>query len=277
MRAGAPAGDGAIVVRLGASARPCPNSRREPARSASVGKRGEGTQCGSESSDRAPAADFRNGTAIAPIAAPFAPARLDFPRERNLRSRSAPTARTGYCSTPRPICASKSPPTPQLAPPIDAGCAGEPDQGRRADQRRRRSCRRPVDAARGAAVQPLRLAARARRARREQRSSTFWRPTSSRGSNCRSARPRQIDGAGVDLGLTVEAFAAPGKVALYLEDVGAPRLRHADRRHAGLAGYRAGDRRRVLLHPRLRARSTTGLAEPSEGRRAGVLRRHALA
>jgi pyrroloquinoline quinone biosynthesis protein B len=33
--------------------------------------------------------------------------------------------------------------------------------------------------------------------------------------------PQQIRGAGVDLGLAVEAFAAPGKVALYLEDAGA--------------------------------------------------------
>ncbi len=32
---------------------------------------------------------------------------------------------------------------------------------------------------------------------------------------------QQIRGAGVDLGLAVEAFAAPGKVALYLEDAGA--------------------------------------------------------
>jgi pyrroloquinoline quinone biosynthesis protein B len=32
---------------------------------------------------------------------------------------------------------------------------------------------------------------------------------------------QQIQGAGVDLGLAVEAFAAPGKVALYLEDAGA--------------------------------------------------------
>jgi pyrroloquinoline quinone biosynthesis protein B len=33
--------------------------------------------------------------------------------------------------------------------------------------------------------------------------------------------PRRIEGAGVDLGLAVEAFAAPGKVALYLEDAAA--------------------------------------------------------
>lgn len=33
--------------------------------------------------------------------------------------------------------------------------------------------------------------------------------------------PQPIAGAGVDLGLAVEAFAAPGKVALYLEDAGA--------------------------------------------------------
>ena len=31
-------------------------------------------------------------------------------------------------------------------------------------------------------------------------------------------KPFKLEGAGVDLGLTVEAFAVPGKVALYLED-----------------------------------------------------------
>ncbi|MDP1847415.1 MAG: pyrroloquinoline quinone biosynthesis protein PqqB [Solirubrobacteraceae bacterium] len=31
-------------------------------------------------------------------------------------------------------------------------------------------------------------------------------------------KPFELEGAGVDLGLTVEAFAVPGKVALYLED-----------------------------------------------------------
>ena len=31
-------------------------------------------------------------------------------------------------------------------------------------------------------------------------------------------RPFELEGAGADLGLTVEAFAVPGKVALYLED-----------------------------------------------------------
>ena len=34
-------------------------------------------------------------------------------------------------------------------------------------------------------------------------------------------QPAPISGAGVDLGLTVEAFAVPGKVALYLEDASA--------------------------------------------------------
>ena len=33
--------------------------------------------------------------------------------------------------------------------------------------------------------------------------------------------PQQIRGAGIDLGLAVEAFATPGKIALYLEDAGA--------------------------------------------------------
>ena len=36
--------------------------------------------------------------------------------------------------------------------------------------------------------------------------------------------PLRIRGAGVDLGLAIEAFAAPGKVALYLEDAGAANL-----------------------------------------------------
>jgi pyrroloquinoline quinone biosynthesis protein B len=34
-------------------------------------------------------------------------------------------------------------------------------------------------------------------------------------------KPTPISGAGVDLGLTVEAFAVPGKIALYLEDASA--------------------------------------------------------
>ena len=42
-------------------------------------------------------------------------------------------------------------------------------------------------------------------------------------------QPFKLEGAGVDLGLTVEAFAVPGKVALYLEDASPPRLRHAAR------------------------------------------------
>jgi pyrroloquinoline quinone biosynthesis protein B len=33
--------------------------------------------------------------------------------------------------------------------------------------------------------------------------------------------PQRIEGAGVDLGLSIEAFASPGKIALYLEDANA--------------------------------------------------------
>ena len=34
-------------------------------------------------------------------------------------------------------------------------------------------------------------------------------------------QPLELTGAGIDLGLTVEAFAVPGKIALYLETAGA--------------------------------------------------------
>ena len=44
-------------------------------------------------------------------------------------------------------------------------------------------------------------------------------------------KPFKLEGAGVDLGLTVEAFAVPGKVALYLEDKSAGRLRQPRGRH----------------------------------------------
>jgi pyrroloquinoline quinone biosynthesis protein B len=46
-------------------------------------------------------------------------------------------------------------------------------------------------------------------------------------------RPFELQGAGVDLGLTVEAFAVPGKVALYLEDKAATS-------HAGSEGDTIG-------------------------------------
>ena len=108
--------------------------------------------------------------------------------------------------------------TPQLARRPEGGLAPQPHQGRRADQRRRRPHHRADQPARGAALLDLRLRPGAGDPARRTRSSRCWPSRSSRASRYALDKPFKLEGAGVDLGLTVEAFAVPGKVALYLED-----------------------------------------------------------
>jgi len=64
--------------------------------------------------------------------------------------------------------------------------------------------------------------------------------------------PTKIIGAGVDLGLAVEAFAVEGKIALYLEDAAADRIsaRRSAIRSACASAIRL--RRSLFLYSRLR-------------------------
>ena len=68
------------------------------------------------------------------------------------------------------------------------------------------------------------------------------------------------------LGLTVEAFPVPGKVALYLEDATAgPGFGTASRRHHRARDQRSGHGRALLLHSRLRRRRRRHRSPGSQG------------
>ena len=108
--------------------------------------------------------------------------------------------------------------TPDLHADPQARAAPQPDQGRGADQRRRRPHHRPDQPARGAALLDLRLRPGARRPCAPTPSSTCWPSRSCRASSSSSTSRSGSRAPALDLGLTVEAFAVPGKVALYLED-----------------------------------------------------------
>ena len=88
-------------------------------------------------------------------------------------------------------------------------------------------------------------------------------------------RPLQL-GAAVEVagGLAIEAYAVPGKVALYLELAG-PDLGTREGDSIGLKVSDPADRRRLPLHSGLR-RCRWYARKAARRRRAGPLRRHAL-
>ena len=65
--------------------------------------------------------------------------------------------------------------------------------------------------------------------------------------------PIETHGAGIDLGIAIEAFAAPGKIALYLEDAGAADFGTRTGDTLGLRIIETSQRQVVLLYPWLRA------------------------
>ena len=67
-------------------------------------------------------------------------------------------------------------------------------------------------------------------------------------------KPFKLEGAGVDLGLTVEAFAVPGKVALYLEDKSSSRLRQPEGDTIGLKITDPAEKKSFFYIPGLRCR-----------------------
>ena len=154
----------------------------------------------------------------------------------------------GSCSTHRPTCASRSLPPPSLRPGPATRLREQPHQGRSSHQRRCRSRRRPAQPARRHPLRPLRLRAGARHPARQPRSSTC----STRPASTAVALPLDASTAPLGNELTVEAFAVPGKVALYLEQAAAGPTRHARGRHASASGSATAHRRRLPLHPGLR-------------------------
>ena len=82
------------------------------------------------------------------------------------------------------------------------------------------------------------------------------------------------DFAGRSLGLAIEAFAVPGKVALYAEEEGEADLGTAEGGHGRTRGERR-EGRMLSLRARLR-RALGGAARPPARRAPRVLRRHAL-
>ena len=126
---------------------------------------------------------------------------------------------TGLCSTPRPICASKSPRRPALAPRRRRRRARQPDQGGRGDQWRRRPCRRAAESARGAAVHASTARAACSTCSAANKIFNVLAPAYvARERIAARALRWRFAGAGVDLGLSVEAFPVAGKIALWLED-----------------------------------------------------------
>ena len=163
------------------------------------------------------------------------------------RSRSRPTASAGCWSMRRPICASRSRPTPALQP-----------RGRPALQRRSRPCsdqwrcrrdRRPAAPARGHALRALCASARAGDARRATRSSRCVDREIVPRRALTLEPSRDVDRCrGRAARARVAAFAAPGKLPLYLEgEAGGARYRRARRRHARPGGHGRGDGRLVYL------------------------------
>jgi pyrroloquinoline quinone biosynthesis protein B len=87
-------------------------------------------------------------------------------------------------------------------------------------------------------------------------------------------KPFALNGGGVDLGLTVEAFAVPGKVALYLRT---PPQATSDpgRRYHRPQDHRPGREEVVLLYPWLR-RHRRHARRPPQGRIHRLFRWHAF-
>jgi pyrroloquinoline quinone biosynthesis protein B len=84
-----------------------------------------------------------------------------------------------------------------------------------------------------------------------------------------------VEGPESPVGIEIEAFPVPGKVALYLEDSKAGAFRHAGRRHCRPESYRGGVGPPFLFRAGLR-QARCGDQRPAQGRAASVLRRHAL-
>ena len=119
-------------------------------------------------------------------------------------------ARTGSCSTLRRICASRSRRAPQLAPPSSAGARASPIKAVALTNGDVDHVAGLSDAARGAAVQRLCLAARARRARREPDFRYSGAGSSSRASICRSG-PRRKSAARASTSGSRRSFRGAGK------------------------------------------------------------------
>ena len=119
-------------------------------------------------------------------------------------------------------CLARHPPADQrnaraAAGQRSGGSAQFADQGRCRHQCRRRSHRRTDRPSRRPAVLDLRLRPRARDAQRQFDLQRLRARDRAAGLRSRSIRRLLSRAPGVDLGLTVEAFPVPGKVALFLE------------------------------------------------------------
>ena len=86
-------------------------------------------------------------------------------------------------------------------------------------------------------------------------------------------KPFKLEGAGVDLGLTVEAFAVPGKVALYLEDKSSSNFGSQEGDTIGLKITDPAEKKSFFYIPGCAAVDEK-LAAPPEGRIDRLLRRH---
>ena len=139
--------------------------------------------------------------------------------------------------------------TPELAPAASGGSRDQSDQGRGADQRRCRPCRRAAQPARGHSLHSLRLGPRAsralaanprlQRARRSPRRPQARWPLDAHGAAC-----RRIDGRGVS--------RCPARSRSIWRTRPTADARRAGGRHARPQDHRSAQRRLVLLHPGVR-------------------------
>ena len=226
-------------------------------------------------SDREPAAAFRNGTAIAPIAAPCARASRAFRRARNLRWPATANGRDWVLLNASPDLRQQIEQNPELAPSGDDPVRASPIKAVVVTNG-------DVDHVTGLLTlreaQPFTVygSRRVLEVLSQNRIFNVLSPACVAREELPLDTPVALTGAGADLGLSVEAFPVAGKIALWLEDALKANFGSVEGDTLGLKITETASGKAFFYIPGCAA-VDAALGRASARRGARLLRRHALA